>query len=120
MTFICPHCGAPVQPTRGVSVRSTDGGTLRVDLDGNRVLVGDEWRRGTPIQIEILHVLARRSPGMVLRGVLFDAVYGQMPEAPLPGTLDTHLCNARKLISGSGWKIEVAWGSGWRLVRAAS
>lgn len=98
----CPCCGGTVDRKLPI-----------VDLDTNVVSYGAFSKRLRPTQIEFLHALVRRAPGLVSKEAMLDAVYGiAWPDSK---ALDVHLSCMRKALRGSPIHITTHWGRGWSL-----
>lgn len=93
---------------------SVRAGTLEVQLEARRALVGGEPVELTRAELAILETLARRAGHAVSRAALVE-------EALDPGregserTLDVHVSRLRKKLGPEGKRIATVWGIGYRL-----
>jgi len=88
---------------------------LRVDLDRREVRVGERLLELRPKEFELLSLLAS-APGVVFpRERLLQQAWGYEYFGD-SRTIDVHVTWLRDKLSGSGVRIQTAWGVGYKLV----
>lgn len=105
----CPTCGAPMHST-GIVVSLNDN-TITSPLGSISL---------RPIEAEVAHVLAKRSPAFVHHEPLFSLVYGKTGYWPDRRTMYVHISHLRKRIKAIGIEIETLYGVGCRMRLAAA
>lgn len=91
----CPCCGQPIPASDDVIV----------SLDTNSITVRGVSLRLTSRQTEILHVLAKRMPAPVRRGVIVAQVWGLSESETASKSLDVHFFNLRRKLEPLGLAI---------------
>lgn len=68
-------------------------------------------------QRALLKALYERMPATVSNDALFHILYGLRPECDVPGesTLKVMICNIRRRLVGTRYRLITEWGSGYRL-----
>lgn len=89
---------------------------IAVDLNSNTLLVGAHRLTVKTRIAEVLSVLVIAWPDTVVRERLSAKVWG-LYEEPSPKAIETHVCNARRILRPLGWEIKNQYGVGYRLVR---
>lgn len=71
----------------------------------------------TIMQARILHTLEARSPSIISKTSLYDAMYFDVlhDDPPEPKIVDVQVCKIRKAMPESFGKIHTAWGEGYWL-----
>jgi DNA-binding response OmpR family regulator len=101
----CPCCGQPM-PLRDIAV----------DLNSNRLMVGDKQVRLKTRLAEVLSVLIDGWPETVTRERISIRVWG-LYLTPSEKTIETHIWSARKILRPFGWTVKSQYGVGYRLAR---
>jgi len=86
-------------------------GSIEIDLEGPRVIVGAEEIELTRAELAILAMLARRAGRAVTRADLAEEALDGGGER----TLDVHVSRLRKKLGDEGERIKTVWGIGYRL-----
>jgi two-component system response regulator MtrA len=99
-------------------------GTLRaapflIDLSERRAWVAGRAVRLTPIEFDLLAVLARRPGAAVSRIELCDALL-DLRRGGGPRALDVHVSRLRRKLGSHGRLLRTAWGVGYRLDMGSS
>jgi len=102
----CPCCGQPIPEHR-----------LLMDLNTNILVYGDREIEIRPPQVaEVMHVLVEKWPMTVSNNDLSYALWGMHEPERVLDNIQVHISRARKLIAGTGMKIETIGGRGYRLI----
>jgi len=89
-------------------------GAIRIDLERRIVATSEGALSLTPVEFEILVLLARRKGSAVTREALVDAAL----DPALDGsrrTLDVHISRLRNKLGRDARQLETVWGIGYRL-----
>ncbi len=70
----------------------------------------------TAIELGILELLLRRSPGVVTRRTIALHVWDDEADAVGSNTIEVHVARLRAKVAGSRAQIETVRGTGYRLV----
>ena len=89
-------------------------GPIQVDLGRREVSTSDGTLSLTPVEFEILALLARRKGAAVTRDALVDAALDPAHEASRR-TLDVHISRLRNKLGSDAAQLETVWGIGYRL-----
>ena len=102
--------GQPVTPAgdRGVEF---DPAAREVTVCGQRPAL-------TGIELGILEILMRRSPGVADRRSIAQHVWDNEADAFGSNTIDVHLARLRSKLAGAGVRIETVRGVGYRIIPA--
>ena len=98
--------------------RSLEGTGIVVDTSAHRVIVGGGEIPATPLEFELLVLLASKAGIVMSRDKILDAVWG-LGWAGDPRTVDTHIKNLRLKLGPAGAAIETVRGFGYRFAKAA-
>ena len=80
------------------------------------VVVCGERPAFTAIELSILEILMRRSPGVADRRSIARHVWDYEADAFGSNTIDVHLARLRSKLAGAGVRIETVRGVGYRIV----
>jgi len=97
-----------------VSTKLITVGPIRVDLERREVSHGGGVLSLTPVEFEIISLLARRKGSAVTRDALVDAALDPSHEASRR-TLDVHVSRLRSKLGPHAAQLETVWGIGYRL-----
>jgi len=89
-------------------------GTIQVDLERREVTTTDGTLSLTPVEFEILALLARRKGSAVTRDALVDAALDPAHDTSRR-TLDVHISRLRSKLGSDAAQLETVWGIGYRL-----
>jgi two-component system response regulator MtrA len=89
-------------------------GPIQVDLGRREVSTSDGTLSLTPVEFEILALLARRRGAAVTRDALVDAALDPAHDASRR-TLDVHISRLRTKLGSDAAQLETVWGIGYRL-----
>lgn len=89
-------------------------GELRINLQKHEVKAGDEVFDLTPIEFELLSLLAR-NPGRVFNRAFLVETIWQGRYIPGDRSVDNAILRLRKKLYPHGEEIEAVWGVGYRL-----
>ena len=89
-------------------------GLLRFDAAGKRALLGEMDMELTARELAILAVLLSKSPRIVAKQALFDAVFPHETEAA-PNALEVHVSRLRHKLRPAGVTVRSLRGLGYRL-----
>lgn len=93
-------------------------GAIRLDLE-RRVVSGSEGEVAlTPVEFEILGLLARRKGSAVTRDALVAAALDPAQDSSRR-TLDVHISRLRSKLGSDAAQLETVWGIGYRLTEEA-
>jgi DNA-binding response OmpR family regulator len=108
MSARCPHCGQALKLFGAILVNPETGTILH---EGTSVRV-------TRRQFDVFTQLAQAKGRPVSRELLWDAMFGHLPDCDEPEAvknLDVHLHRLRRAIKPLGLAIERNYGRGWSL-----
>ncbi|HET6417302.1 MAG TPA: response regulator transcription factor [Polyangiales bacterium] len=97
-----------------VSTKLITVGPIRVDLERREVSHGQGVLSLTPVEFEIISLLARRKGSAVTRDALVDAALDPAHEGSRR-TLDVHISRLRSKLGEHATRLETVWGIGYRL-----
>ena len=97
-----------------VSTKLITAGPIRVDLERREVSHGQGVLSLTPVEFEIISLLARRKGSAVTRDALVDAALDPAHEGSRR-TLDVHISRLRSKLGEHATRLETVWGIGYRL-----
>ena len=89
-------------------------GPIRVDLERREVSHGEGTLSLTPVEFEIISLLAQRKGCAVTRDALVEAALDPAHEASRR-TLDVHISRLRGKLGKHAAQLETVWGIGYRL-----
>jgi len=89
-------------------------GPIQVDLERREVTTSDGILSLTPVELEILSLLARRKGSPVTRDALVDAALDPAHDGSRR-TLDVHISRLRSKLGTDAAQLETVWGIGYRL-----
>jgi DNA-binding response OmpR family regulator len=89
-------------------------GAIQIDLKAREVVASDGPLSLTPVEFEILALLARRKGSAVTRDALVDAALDPGHDASRR-TLDVHISRLRGKLGTNAAQLETVWGIGYRL-----
>jgi two-component system response regulator MtrA len=89
-------------------------GAIQIDLERREVTNGEGTLSLTPVEFEILALLARRKGAAVTREALVDAALDSAQDSSRR-TLDVHISRLRNKLGGDAAQLETVWGIGYRL-----
>lgn len=93
-------------------------GAIQLDLERHEVRNGDGVLSLTPVEFEILALLARRKGSAVTREALVDAALDPAQDSSRR-TLDVHISRLRNKLGADAAQLETVWGIGYRLCGGA-
>ena len=76
-------------------------------VDGEEVYLG-------PLEAQILSILLIRRGHCVTKEEMFDQLWPDVDTAPMPKTVDVHICKLRRKVPGV---VETVWGRGFIIYR---
>ncbi len=91
-------------------------GRLEFDPAAREVLVSGHGSSLTAIELGILEILMRRSPGVADRRSIAQHVWDNEADAFGSNTIDVHLARLRSKLAEAGVRIETVRGVGYRIV----
>jgi DNA-binding response OmpR family regulator len=91
-------------------------GDLVLDTGARQVTRSGEVVMLTAIELGILELLLRRSPGVVTRRTIALHVWDDEADAVGSNTIEVHVARLRAKVAGSRAQIETVRGTGYRLV----
>jgi DNA-binding response OmpR family regulator len=97
--------------------RSLAGTGISVDTSAHRIEVNGAEIAATPLEFELLVLLASKAGTVLSRDRILDSVWG-IGWAGDPRTVDTHIKNLRLKLGDSGSAIETVRGFGYRFAKA--
>jgi two-component system response regulator MtrA len=89
-------------------------GAIQIDLERREASNGEGTLSLTPVEFEILTLLARRKGSAVTREALVDAALDSAQDRSRR-TLDVHISRLRNKLGGDAAQLETVWGIGYRL-----
>ena len=89
-------------------------GAIQIDLERREASNGEGALSLTPVEFEILALLARRKGSAVTREALVDAALDSAQDSSRR-TLDVHISRLRNKLGGDAAQLETVWGIGYRL-----
>jgi DNA-binding response OmpR family regulator len=98
--------------------RCLEGTGIAVDTTAHRVLVSGEEIAVTPLEFELLVLLASKAGTVMSRDRILDAVWG-IGWSGDPRTVDTHIKNLRIKLGEAGQAIETVRGFGYRFAKTS-
>jgi two-component system, OmpR family, response regulator len=93
-------------------------GELSFDPAAREVRCGGRRPALTGIELGILEILLRRSPGVADRRMIAQHVWEDEADAFGSNTINVHLARLRSKLTGAGVRIETVRGVGYRIVAA--
>jgi two-component system response regulator MtrA len=93
-------------------------GAIQVDLERRAVTTTEGTLSLTPVEFEILALLARRKGSAVTRDALADAALDPAHDAGRR-TLDVHISRLRSKLGPRATQLETVWGIGYRLTEGS-
>ena len=93
-------------------------GELSFDPAAREVWCGGRRPDLTGIELGILEILLRRSPGVADRRMIAQHVWDDEADAFGSNTINVHLARLRSKLAGGGVRIETVRGVGYRIVAA--
>jgi len=93
-------------------------GAIQVDLERREVSNARGTLSLTPVEFEILALLARRKGSAVTREALVDAALDSAQDSSRR-TLDVHISRLRSKLGDDATQLETVWGIGYRLCGGA-
>ena len=93
-------------------------GELEFDPAAREVTVCGRRPALTGIELGILEILMRRSPGVADRRSIAQHVWDNEADAFGSNTIDVHLARLRSKLAGAGVRIETVRGVGYRIIPA--
>jgi len=90
-------------------------GDLTLDPATREVTVAGRHPSVTPIELSILELLLRRSPGVVGRRAIALHVWDDEADALGSNTIDVHMARLRAKLAGSQVRLQTVRGVGYRL-----
>lgn len=93
-------------------------GAIQVDLERREVSNARGTLSLTPVEFEILALLARRKGSAVTREALVDAALDSAQDSSRR-TLDVHISRLRSKLGDDATQLETVWGIGYRLCEGA-
>ncbi len=90
-------------------------GDLVLDPSTREVMVGDRQPTLTPIELSILELLLRRSPGVVGRRAIALHVWDDEADALGSNTIDVHMARLRAKLAGGRVRVQTVRGVGYRI-----
>ena len=97
--------------------RNLAGTGISVDTSAHRVAANGGEVATTPLEFELLVLLASKAGTVLSRDRILDSVWG-IGWAGDPRTVDTHIKNLRLKLGAAGAAIETVRGFGYRFARA--
>jgi two-component system, OmpR family, response regulator ResD len=97
--------------------RCLQGTGIEVDTSAHHIRVGGAEIAATPLEFELLVLLASKAGTVLSRDRILDSVWG-IGWAGDPRTVDTHVKNLRIKLGGAGSAIETVRGFGYRFAKA--
>jgi two-component system, OmpR family, response regulator ResD len=108
----------PPSPEIDAELERCLGGTgIAVETGAHRVLAGGGEVAVTPLEFELLVLLASKAGTVMSRDRILDSVWG-IGWAGDPRTVDTHIKNLRLKLGEAGAAIETVRGFGYRFAKA--
>ena len=98
---------------------SLEGTRIAVDTSAHRISVGGEEVPATPLEFELLVLLASKAGTVMSRDKILDSIWG-LGWAGDPRTVDTHIKNLRLKLGSAGASIETVRGFGYRFTKASA
>ncbi|MEM8606252.1 MAG: response regulator transcription factor [Myxococcota bacterium] len=89
-------------------------GSVQIDFERREARTEEEVLTLTPVEFEILVLLARRKGSAVSRDAIVDAVLDAAHEGSRR-TLDVHISRLRRKLGMASGQLETVWGIGYRL-----
>jgi len=89
-------------------------GAIQIDLGRREITTSEGTLSLTPVEFEILALLARRKGSAVTRDALVDAALDPAHDASRR-TLDVHISRLRGKLGNDAAQLETVWGIGYRL-----
>ncbi len=93
-------------------------GSIQLDLERREVTTSEGTLSLTPVEFEILALLARRNGSAVTRDALVDAALDPAHDGSRR-TLDVHISRLRGKLGRDAAQLETVWGIGYRLSERA-
>ena len=97
-----------------MSTRQITVGPIRIDLERREVAGSGGALALTPVEFDLLALLARRKGSAVTRDTLVDAVLDPANDSSRR-TLDVHISRLRSKLGDDAALLETVWGIGYRL-----
>ncbi|MGD8605997.1 MAG: response regulator transcription factor [Myxococcales bacterium] len=97
-----------------VGTQELTAGPIRIDLERREVTGSAGPLALTPVEFDILAMLARRKGSAVTRDALVEAILDPASESSRR-TLDVHISRLRSKLGPDAAKLETVWGIGYRL-----
>ncbi len=97
-----------------VETRNLAVGAIQIDLERREARTPTGALSLTPVEFEILALLARRKGAAVTRDAIVDAVLDPANEGSRR-TLDVHISRLRSKLGDAAAQLETVWGIGYRL-----
>ena len=91
-------------------------GEVELDPAAREVTVSGQRPALTGIELGILEILMRRSPGVADRRSIAQHVWDNEADAFGSNTIDVHLARLRSKLAGAGVRIETVRGVGYRII----
>jgi two-component system, OmpR family, response regulator ResD len=98
--------------------RNLEGTGISVDTSAHRIAAKGVELLATPLEFELLVLLASKAGTVLSRDRILDAVWG-LGWAGDPRTVDTHIKNLRLKLGPTGSAIETVRGFGYRFAKAS-
>lgn len=89
-------------------------GAVQIDFERREARTSEEVLMLTPVEYEILAMLARRKGSAVSRDAIVDTVLDSAHEGSRR-TLDVHISRLRRKLGLASGQLETVWGIGYRL-----
>ncbi|MEM7136746.1 MAG: response regulator transcription factor [Myxococcota bacterium] len=93
-------------------------GAISIDFDKREVRSHGEALALTPVEFDVLALLARRKGSAVSRDAIVDAALDGAHEGSRR-TLDVHVSRIRRKLGEAADQLETVWGIGYRLVETS-
>jgi two-component system, OmpR family, response regulator ResD len=98
--------------------RCLEGTGIEVDTSAHRIRSAGAEIAATPLEFELLVLLASKAGTVMSRDRILDSVWG-IGWAGDPRTVDTHIKNLRIKLGAAGGAIETVRGFGYRFAKAS-
>lgn len=108
----CPLCGHQILSEEGIHIEPDTGFVV---LDGKVLKLPNKT-------MQVLSVLIDKSPRIVSRAFIMDALYGlySSDEEPAEKIIDIFISRVRHEIKSSNYEVLTIWGKGWIFRRKIS
>jgi two-component system, OmpR family, response regulator ResD len=97
--------------------RNLEGTGITVDTGAHRITASGAELLATPLEFELLVLLASKAGTVLSRDRILDAIWG-LGWAGDPRTVDTHVKNLRLKLGATGSAIETVRGFGYKFAKA--